>query len=215
MGKNMFVMGDSYSTYAGYIPEGYAPYYGDTMPKGWEIESVDDTWWRQVAKKQGYNILLNDSWSGSTVCNSLRPTDPKEYTFVRRIDKYISEGFFEKNEVDTFFIFGLTNDSWRNCPIGETKYDEKTEKDLDYALAAYCYLVERIKSQKNIKRIVAIINDELKPEITDGTIALCKHYEIEYVMLHDLAKVQGHPNKLGMAQIAEQICEILNGEVYN
>lgn len=208
--KNMFIMGDSISTYEGYMPKGYAPYYGDTMPKGWDMDSVDDTWWRQVAKRQGYNILVNDSWSGSTICNSIRPQDPKEYTFVRRIDKYIGEGFFENNEIDTFFVFGVTNDSWRNCPIGEPKYADITEADLDYVLPAYSYLIDKIKSQKNIKRIVAIINNELKPEITDGMIEICKHYELEYVMLHDIEKVSGHPNNVGMAQIADQVIELLN-----
>ena len=209
MEKNMFIMGDSYSTYEGYMPEGYAPYYGDTMPKGWGLCSVDDTWWRQVAKRCGYNILVNDSWSGSTICNSIRPTDPKEYTFVRRIDKYIAEGFFIDNEVDTFFIFGGTNDSWRDCPIGECKHADFTDADLDYALPAFCYLVTKIQSQKNIKRIVAIINSELKPEITNGLIDACKHYQIEYVALSDIEKYSGHPTKLGMTQICEQIESVI------
>lgn len=207
--KNMFIMGDSYSTYEGYIPDGYEPYYGDTMPKGWEIESVEDTWWRQVAGKCDYNILINDSWSGSTVCNSIRANDPYEYTFIRRIDKYIADGYFEKNKVDTFFIFGLTNDSWRDCPVGECKYEDLTDGDLNYALPALCYLISRIKSQANVKRIVAIINDELKPEITDGAIEICKHYQVECVMLHDIDKLNGHPNKRGMAQICEQIIKTL------
>ncbi len=208
--KNMFIMGDSYSTYEGYIPEGYKPYYGDTKPKERGLRSVDDTWWRQVARECGYDILVNDSWSGSTVCNSIRPNDPMEYTFVRRIDKYIAEGFFDNNEIDTFFIFGGTNDSWRDCPIGENKYDDFTEADLDYALPAFCYLVSKIQSQTNIKRIVAIINSELKPEITNGIMDACKHYQIEYVLLHDIDKYSGHPTKLGMAQICEQITSILN-----
>ena len=207
MEKNMFIIGDSYSTYKGYIPEGYVPYYGDTMPKGWEIESVDDTWWRQVAKKCNYNILLNDSWSGSTVCNSIRPTDPVEYTFVRRIDKYIADGYFDNNTVETFFIFGETNDSWRNCPIGECKYGDFTEGDLDYALPAFCYLIERIQSQKNIKRVVAIINHLLKPEIINGIIEACEHYGVDYVKLSPIETHNDHPTKLGMAQICDQIVE--------
>ena len=31
--KNIFIMGDSYSTYEGYIPEGYHAYYGDAVEK--------------------------------------------------------------------------------------------------------------------------------------------------------------------------------------
>ena len=207
--KNMFIMGDSYSTYEGYIPEGYEPFYGDNKYDVCGVKSVDDTWWRQVANKCDYNILLNDSWSGSTICNSIRPTDPEEYTFVRRIDKYIADGYFDNNTVETFFIFGATNDSWRDCPIGENKYEDFTEGDLDYVLPAFSYLVTKIKSQKNIKRVVAIINSGLKPEITNGMIDACKHHQIEYVALADIDKCSGHPTKLGMAQICDQIINVI------
>ena len=29
---NIFILGDSYSTFSGYIPEGYAPYYDEDGP---------------------------------------------------------------------------------------------------------------------------------------------------------------------------------------
>ena len=191
------------------MPEGYKPYYGDTMPKGWGLCSVDDTWWRKVAARCGYNILVNDSWSGSPICNTLRPNDPPEYTFVRRMDKYISDGFFDNNEIDTFFIFGGTNDSWRDCPIGENKYVDFTDEDLLCVLPAFSYLVSKIKSQKNIKRVVAIINCGLKPEIANGMIEACKHYQIECVVLADVEKYNGHPTELGMTQICEQIASVI------
>ena len=47
--KNAIIFGDSYSTFDGYIPQGYDSYY----PANWGIESSPDllsqTWWQLAA----------------------------------------------------------------------------------------------------------------------------------------------------------------------
>ena len=64
------VLGDSYSTFQGYIPEGNASWYF-TRPQGDnDVVRVEDTWWHQFCAKNGYELVLNESWSGSTICNT-------------------------------------------------------------------------------------------------------------------------------------------------
>ena len=46
----VFILGDSYSTFDGYIPQGYAPYYGE-----WEnptdVRAAEQTWWHLLVKE--------------------------------------------------------------------------------------------------------------------------------------------------------------------
>ena len=43
--NNVFIMGDSYSTYRGYIPEGYYFYYSDERKENPIVKGVEKTWW--------------------------------------------------------------------------------------------------------------------------------------------------------------------------
>ena len=196
-------MGDSYSTYGGYIPEGYLYYYGGERKDPPIIGDVEKTWWKRLSEEKDFNIVLNDSFSGSTVCNTLRPGLPFGSSFIRRMDKYISEGFFDKNKIDKMFIFGGTNDSWLDSPIGEVKYSDWTEDELKCVLPAFCYLLEKAKTV--IEDIVVIINSELKDEITNGFITACRKNNIKCLLLSEIDKENGHPTELGMKQISEQV----------
>lgn len=200
-------MGDSYSTYNGYIPEGYRFYYSDERQARPIVKGVEKTWWKVLAAENDLNIILNDSFSGSTVCNTVREILPVESSFVNRMDKYITENFFAENKVDTMFIFGGTNDSWINVPIGTLKYSDWTAADLKCVLPAFCYLLD--KAKKVVEDIVVIINTGLKQEITNGFIEACEKNGIKYVCLKEIDKETGHPTELGMQQISKQVTECL------
>lgn len=68
-GKTVSILGDSISTYQGWIPEGYACFYPD--PDN-DIKDVSQTWWMQVIQNTGMRLLVNGSWSASTVCGDSR-----------------------------------------------------------------------------------------------------------------------------------------------
>ena len=63
--KWVSILGDSISTYEGYIPEGNEFYY----PKG-DVTSVDKTWWHMLLTRLGAKLCVNESWSGREVCGS-------------------------------------------------------------------------------------------------------------------------------------------------
>ena len=207
MKNNIFIMGDSYSTYGGYIHEGYHAYYCDERTDSPVVRGVEKTWWRILAKENDLNIVLNDSFSGSTICNTVRENLTVESSFISRIDKYIDENFFDENKIDTMLIFGGTNDSWIDVPIGENKYSEWTADELKCALPAFCYLIDKAKTV--VENIVVIINTELKEEITGGFMEVCKKKEIPCVVLKGIDKENGHPTEIGMKQIAMQVSELL------
>ena len=201
--KNVLIMGDSYSTYEGYIPEGYHFYYSDERENPPIVKGVEKTWWQMLAKENALSIVCNDSYSGSTICNKVRETLPVESSFINRMDNYIAKNFFEENNVDTMLIFGGTNDSWINAPIGEIKYSDWTGEDLKCVLPAFCYLID--KAKKAVGNVIAIINCDLKDEIMDGFEEICNKNGIKCVRLEQIDKIHGHPTDLGMKQIAEQV----------
>ena len=203
MKSNVMIIGDSYSTYEGYIPEGYNCYYRIHREEPPFVHGVEKTWWNILARENNLNIVMNDSFSGSTVCNTVRENHPLSSSFINRIDKYLAEDFFAKNDVGTLLLFGGTNDSWIDDPIGALQYSDWTAEDLLCVLPAFCYLLDRAKSAA--ENIIVIINSELKQEITEGFMEACKKYDIPCLLLKDVDKQNGHPTELGMEQIAEQV----------
>lgn len=67
LSKNISILGDSISTFSGYIPSGNATFFPNNF-----ITNVDQTWWKSILDKNTprLNLLLNNSWSGSRVTNT-------------------------------------------------------------------------------------------------------------------------------------------------
>lgn len=61
-GKTLSILGDSISTFTGYIPSGNASYY----PAG-DVTDVSDTYWYKLMQALGMTLNVNNSWSGSYV----------------------------------------------------------------------------------------------------------------------------------------------------
>ena len=210
--KNVLIFGDSYSTFSGYIPHGYDCYYS-AEEYGTGVCLVEQTWWHQLIKETDSNLILNDSWSGSTICHTGYENSDcsKTSSFVCRLDKYISEGFFEKNRIDTVFVFGGTNDSWAGSPIGELKFSDWNESDLFSFLPAICCFFDKLKRVlTDNARIVCIVNSDLNPQVTNGMITACKHFGVECIKLENIDKFDGHPTVKGMSEIKSTVIENLS-----
>jgi hypothetical protein len=120
---NVLIMGDSYSTFEGYNPEGYRHYYAP-VPRpdtNTDVVKVEHTWWHPLLAKTNANLILNNSWSGSTIGYTGYNGDDNSQTcsFIYRLRQLIAEGFFEKNKIDTVLVFGGTNDNWCCAPLGK------------------------------------------------------------------------------------------------
>ena len=204
---NIMIFGDSYSTYADYIPEGYAVFYSghrETLP---DIFDVKDTWWGRILNSTDAALVQNNSWSGSTIgYTGYNNSDcSHSSSFIYRFEKLLSEGFFECNQIDTLFVFGGTNDSWSDAPLGELKYDGIEERELFCVLPAISHFAKRLGMMLPGTKIIFIGNCDIKDEITDAMKAVCEYYGHTYIGLKGIDKVNGHPAELGMAQICEQI----------
>lgn len=218
---SIFILGDSYSTFEDYIPDGYAYYYATDGPNyvkndpnlqlgDNDVSDVTQTWWYNLAKENG-KLLKNCSWSGTTICNTgYGGADCCDNSFIARIDKLIEKGYFAENKVDTLFLFGGTNDSWSNAPLGEAKYSDWTKADLYNVLPAFSYLIDRLVKNLPDTKIYCIINTELKNEISEFYKSVCNKENVDVIELYDIEKVRGHPTVKGMKSIKEQILDYIN-----
>ena len=99
---NILIIGDSYSTYGGMIPDGYAVYYskegrGDPEFMVTKME-LKDTWWMRLMNATGATLAQNNSWSGSTLCYTGYAGDCSHTSsFIYRYRQLKEQGFFEKN----------------------------------------------------------------------------------------------------------------------
>lgn len=206
--KTVSILGDSYSTFDGYIPEGNACWYF-TVPQGEnDVTSVDQTWWKLFCKDGGYELLVNESYSGSTICNTgYDKADYSDRSFVTRMKNVVAG----EETADLLIVFGATNDSWADSPIGNLKYADWTSEDMYSCLPACCHMLDFLTSEAPDSEIVFVINSELKDEITSGIIEACSHYGVHSLLLKDIEKKWGHPSIKGMAQINEQLSAFVAG----
>lgn len=211
--KNILIFGDSYSTYEGYIPDGYRTYYsaqGRTEGPAVTKMKVEETWWKQVVTLIGGKLLLNNSWSGSTIGYTGYDGDcSKSSSFIYRFRKLKEENFFEKNVVDMVLVFGGTNDGWSEAPLGEMKFFEWKEKDLYFVQPAICHFMSTLKKELPNAEIYFLINTELKLEIENCIKKAGVYYNVETIALKDIEKEYGHPNVAGMKTICKQVLSVI------
>ena len=209
--NNLIIFGDSYSTYEGCIPEGYASYYAPSGESPRQMRK-EETWWQRLINATEANLIQNNSWSGSTISYTGYAGDCTTSSFIYRYRQLKEKGFFDNNKIDTVIVFGGTNDSWVPSPLGEGKLSDWEESELFCALPAISYFMSILKRDMPYSRIVFIANCDINPEIINFIKSAGKHFGVEVVELHDVDKQCGHPTVLGMEQICTQVLDSLRQE---
>ena len=198
--KKVSVLGDSYSTYQGYNPEGYAPFYPDANN---DVKAVDQTWWSLYIKAKGYELEQNNSWGGTTICGTgYFKRDVSASAFLSRVDML--------GDPDIIFLFGGTNDAWARSPIGEYQFADWTKEDCMSFRPALACLLDTLQKRYPDATIYSILNSELQEEINESMRVVCQHYGIQLIELHDIEKQNGHPSISGMKSICDQLLEAID-----
>ena len=201
--KTLAILGDSYSTFEGWLPKGNYIYYpNENVP---DMTRAEDTWWQLLIAKRGFRLLINDSSSGTTVSTSVRPEHVITDAFIMRMKNSLSAAGVNGEKPDCILLFGGTNDGWTDVPVGENQYADWTDADLKRILPAFCYMLDYVTKQNPQAEIAAIVNTEFADDMTEGMREACAHYNVKCILLHDISKVCGHPDRQGMRQIAEQV----------
>lgn len=200
IGASFGILGDSYSTFKDHIPEGNRCYYPNPERVD-DVLAVEQTWWHRLMTRNGMRLLVNDSYSGATVCEDLRSGLPAISAYTQRAKR----SFSGDNQLDYIFVFGGTNDSWTNKTVGQVQYGDWEEADLKRVLPAFCFVLDHITRKNPNATVVALINTGFEPELADGMAAAAAHYGAVCIRLADIDKQNGHPSALGMGQIADQV----------
>ena len=104
----LYIIGDSYSTFEGCIPEGFAAWYYSGGTDATDVTEKTETWWHMLISKTGMPLLLNNSWSGTTICNTTYDgAYCPDTSFIGRFDKAAAE--LAKNPPEVLIIFGSTS----------------------------------------------------------------------------------------------------------
>jgi len=195
-------LGDSYSTFYGYLtPDTNFCWYGEIEREN-DVKKVEETWWYSLVNKEGYQLELNNSFSGSTVCNTgYNKEDYSDRSFITRMDNL--------GNPDIIMVFGGTNDNWAGAPIGEFKYNDWTKEELYTFRPAFAYMLNYLKTQYPEADIYNIINSGLSDEVTQSMEDICRHYNITNIRLHSIDKQSGHPSIRGMKEIREQVWKVV------
>lgn len=196
--KKVGILGDSYSTFANYIVSGDVTWYPMSVDRN-NVQSVEQTWWKQVCNSITATSIINDSYSGSTICLK----DNTSYSFVERM----KNSFNGTNEVDIIFVFGGTNDFWQDIELGSYKYSDWTNDDLKQLYPATCYMFDYLKTNNPNSIIINLLNGIIDKNITDGMTEIANHYSISsiYLSSDEVSKMDGHPDIKGMKSIYSRI----------
>ena len=207
--KKIAILGDSYSTYAGYIPEDYLYWYapgGNALDN--DVASVEDTWWKILCNRMNLDLCCNCSYSGSTVCYTGYPGyDGKKTSFVYRMKREFGNLRNQHIAPDYIFVFGGTNDFWNQSPVGEINYNPLSEDELKNFAPAFCCVMEYMKHNFPKSRLMIVINDDITSIVRDIEIEVGHHYGADVLELWGIDKQNGHPSRLGMEQIADQVIQ--------
>lgn len=206
------ILGDSYSTFEGYVdPETNDVWHYENIG----VTSVEQMWWFQVAKKTGWTMELNNSFSGSLICN---------YGDFEGGNYYAPNSFIHRMEglgnPDVIFVFGGTNDVWQDAPFGDYVYSDWTEEQLCSFRPGLAYLLDNLKRLYPKAKLYFLLETDPCPDgITEETrlnlirsaYRITSHYGVDCIDLN-IHKNWWHPDVKGQKNIAEQVIDYLEAE---
>lgn len=206
--KRVSVIGDSISTFAGYIPAGYNYHYPCSDGS---VTQVSQTYWYQLIYDQMKNAVLdlNMSYSGSAVTRSTNTSKSGNHWYENcYIQRYLRQGGV--GNPDIVLLHGGTNDWAHNdCPLypgGKTCHDELAPAEDVYTsvfatadaaegydavaalpdtdfLSAYVKMLKLLKTQYPQVKIVCIVGDYLSEGIEACITEAAQHYGAKVVNL--------------------------------
>lgn len=193
------ILGDSYSTFDGINPPGYAPFYPNDRN---DVTEVEQTWWSLYIAAKGYQLEVNDSWGGTTICNT-------GYGRMNTANSSFNSRLWKLGDPDIIFVFGGTNDAWAGSPVGEYKYTDLCKEDCKCLRPAMAYMFDALARIYPKAKVYALLNSELREEVNESFREVCGHYGIQLIELHDIEKQNGHPSIKGMQAISDQLLEAI------
>lgn len=147
-GLSLSILGDSISTFEGWIPEGCSVFY----PLHGNVTKVSQTWWKRLIDDTGMELCSNGSSSGSTcVGDSLCIDDPKYGCSGYRISLLAGQ---QGKMPDVIIIYMGTNDLLSDIPLGDNDGTRLVEEGMIGNFSdAYTLILDKLESDYPIAQI--------------------------------------------------------------
>lgn len=142
------IMGDSISTFQGYIPEGYY----DFFPENGLVSDVDDTWWKRVLDEKGWTLCVNASSSGATCAGDSTGTDTPQCG----CNEYRTGGLGGPDGTmpDVIIVYMGTNDFLQGIPLGDNDGTRPVpEGEVSLFGDAYTLMLDKLQAKYPSSRI--------------------------------------------------------------
>ena len=207
------ILGDSYSTFEGYVDPETNDVWGSYSEIG--VTHVEQMWWFKVANEMEWLLEKNNSFSGSLISN---------YADFEAGNYYAPHSFLRRMEglgnPDVIFILGGTNDVWQNAPFGDYVYSDWTEEQLCSFRPALAYLLDNVKRlYPNAKLYFLLetdpcpggIEEETRLNLIESAHVITNHYGVDCIDLN-IHKDWWHPDEKGQNDIATQVIEVLKAD---
>jgi len=200
VGKKIAILGDSISTYQGYVPAGYPTFY--PYPTG-DVNDVNQTWWMQMVNTVGAKLFVNNSYSGSTVATS--------NVSATQHDTRLATLLIGQEHPDVIIIYMGSND----CGSPYVTFEQFK--------AAYKVMIDKIKILTPSAEIIlatlpssSLYTDSDRAQYNEAINEYATLYDLKII---DLASIDlkpdlldsAHPAKSGMLKIANKAIETLIG----
>ena len=230
MGKVISIMGDSISTFEGWIPvdDGHNLTHRKRYPQANLFEDVRLTWWHMLINNLGAKLGVNDSWAGSMVSNTqtVNSGDKGPDACMSSITRITNLG--SNGTPDLIFFYGGTNDAARDVPMGEFDPSKFQQVDLTTTIwstfaDAYAAAIMRMQYFYPDAKIIAMTptwttsyySAQRLDAVAKMIKEVCDYFGVAVVDLrkcginqNNLDKTLGdgiHPSALGMEMIEKYL----------
>ena len=232
-GKVISILGDSISTFAGYIPkaDGFNLEHLARYPQDNLLTDVNETWWMQVIQELDAKLGVNDSWRGSTVSGYPAVTTGVAGYLAAMSNPTQIQNLGSNGTPDVILFYGGTNDLAHTPKLGSfdpasapSQVDLTTQK-WDNMADGYVNTILRLQHFYPDAVIVALLptytasyysNDKLAQGNAILT-AICQHYGVACVDLRECGISVSdlpdgiHPDAKGMDDITNAVLDVLSG----
>ena len=229
-GKVVSIMGDSISTFEGWIPveDGHNLNHRKRYPQSNLFEDVRLPWWHMLINNLGAKLGVNDSWAGSMVSNTATTNsgDIGPDACMASITRITNLG--SNGTPDLIFFYGGTNDAARNVPMGTFEPSKFQQVDLTSTTwstfaDAYAVAIMRMQHYYPDAKIIAMTptwttsyyTPQRLDEVAKMIKEVCDYFGVAVVDLrkcginqNNLDKTLGdgiHPSALGMEMIEKYV----------
>ena len=146
-GMKLSILGDSISTFEGWIPEGNADFY----PQNGAVKDVSQTWWKIVLDEAGLTLCTNGSSSGSACFGYSQEEEPAYGCSDYRIAQLAGAG----GEVpDIIIVYMGTNDVLMSASLGDNDGLREVAEGLVGSLSdGYTMILDKLERQYPMAQI--------------------------------------------------------------